>query len=72
MNNMFAYSTVLKTVYVSDKFVTDSLTKYTDMFKSSTKLVGGAGTVYDADHIDKEYARVDGGTSLPGYFTLKN
>ena len=42
------------------------------MFGLSTNLVGGAGTKYDANHVDKTYARIDGGASLPGYFTLKN
>ncbi len=34
-------------------------------------LVGGAGTKYDSTNIDKTYARIDGGTSNPGYFTSK-
>ena len=36
-----------------------------------TNLVGGAGTTYNSSKIDKTYARIDGGTSNPGYFTLK-
>ena len=32
---------------------------------------GGAGTKYDASHVSKTYARIDGGTSNPGYFTAK-
>ena len=42
------------------------------MFKDCTSLVGGQGTTYDADHVDAEYAHIDGGTSNPGYFTDKN
>ena len=30
------------------------------------------GTAYDENHTDKAYARIDGGTSNPGYFTAKN
>ena len=41
------------------------------MFLSSTNLVGGSGTKYNSSHIDKTYARIDGGTSNPGYFTEK-
>jgi hypothetical protein len=42
------------------------------MFTSSTYLIGGAGTTYDANHVDKEYARVDDPQNgKPGYFTLK-
>lgn len=39
------------------------------MFLNCTQLVGGNGTTYDANHIDAEYARVDGENGLPGYFT---
>ena len=41
------------------------------MFGLSTNLIGGARTKYDANHVDKEYARIDGGTCSLGYFTLK-
>ena len=41
------------------------------MFTGCTSLVGGQGTVYDSTKVDKTYARIDGGTSSPGYFTLK-
>ena len=71
MSNMFNSATNLKTIYASDKFNTDSVTTSTKMFTNSTNLVGGAGTKYDANHVDKTYARIDGGTSNPGYFTLK-
>ena len=41
------------------------------MFKNCTSLVGGQGTVYNSSKINKTYARIDGGTSSPGYFTGK-
>jgi hypothetical protein len=42
------------------------------MFNRDTELVGGAGTTYDSNHIDVEYARVDDpDNGKPGYFTLK-
>ena len=69
MNYMFQNSTKLTTIYVSDKFNTDNVTTSTNMFLSSTKLIGGAGTKYDSTKTDKTYARIDGGTSNPGYFT---
>ena len=71
MVQMF-YGTDSSVIYVSDKFVTDKVTSSSNMFKLSTKLVGGAGTVYNSSYVDKTYARIDGGTALPGYFTLKN
>ena len=42
------------------------------MFADCLKLVGGAGTVFDANHVDYTYAHIDGGTANPGYFTDKN
>lgn len=68
---MFYNCSSLKTIYVSDKFVTTNVTDSESMFLTGN-IVGGSGTTYDANHVDKEYARVDGGTALPGYFTLKN
>jgi hypothetical protein len=39
------------------------------MFNGCTKLVGGMGTAYDANHVDAAYAHIDGGPSNPGYFS---
>ena len=69
MSGMFTSSTNLKTIYVSNKFNTNNVTSSSGMFYNCTNLVGGAGTKYDDNHVDKEYARIDGGTSNPGYFT---
>ena len=69
MMNMFQGSSNLKTIYGSSKFVTTAVTNSTDMFKGATSLVGGAGTKYNSSYVDKTYARIDGGTSNPGYFT---
>ena len=69
MMNMFQGSSNLKTIYGSSKFVTTAVTNSTDMFKGATSLVGGAGTKYNSSYVDKTYARIDGGTSSPGYFT---
>ena len=71
MSYMFYSATNLKTIYASDKFNTGSVTTSTKMFTNSTKLVGGAGTTYNSSYVDKTYARIDGGTSNPGYFTAK-
>ena len=71
MSNMFADSVNLKTIYSSNKFNTDTVTDSTSMFNSCRSLVGGLGTKYDSTKVDKTYARIDGGTSNPGYFTSK-
>ena len=72
MMYMFQGSSNLKTIYGSSKFVTTAVTSSTGMFSGCTKLIGGAGTKYDSTKTDKTYARIDGGTSNPGYFTAKN
>ena len=72
MTYMFYNNTNLKTIYASDKFNTNAVTSSSNMFYNTTRLVGGAGTTYNSSYVDKTYARIDGGTSSPGYFTLKN
>ena len=69
MNGMFNDSTLLTTIYASDKFNTYNVMYSTDMFTGCTNLVGGTGTKYNSSYVDKTYARIDGGTSNPGYFT---
>ena len=69
MSYMFSSIRNLKTIYVSNKFNTNNITSSTNMFTNSTNLVGGNGTKYNSFYIDKTYARIDGGTSNPGYFT---
>lgn len=72
MKGMFYDCSKLTTIYVAPASDwSSSEAPSDDMFKGCTKLVGGAGTVYDSEKIDKTYARVDGGTTSPGYFTVK-
>lgn len=61
----------LKTVYVSSSFDTSAVTNSVYMFTGCKVIVGGDGTTYDPNHVDKEYARVDNLPSTPGYFTEK-
>ena len=69
MSFMLSSSANLTTIYVSNKFNTDNVTDSSYMFYNSTNLVGGAGTKYNSSYVDKTYARIDNGTSNPGYFT---
>ncbi len=72
---MFQSCSELETIYVPndlDRSSSTIITDSTEMFLSCPKLKGGTGTEYDAEKIDKTYARVDGGTTSPGYFTVKN
>ena len=71
MRDMFKSCSKLTKIYVSSAFNTNSVTNSLDMFNECTSLKGGEGTAYDSDKIDKTYARIDGGTSAPGYFTEK-
>ena len=41
------------------------------MFDGCGNLVGGSGTTFNRHKAGKEYARIDGGTSAPGYLTAK-
>lgn len=68
---MFRLCSSLKTIYSNSNWNTSTNTESTDMFSDCTSLVGGKGTKYDENHVDKTYACPDGGTSSPGYFTLK-
>lgn len=69
---MFEGCSSLKTIYVGESWSTANVKYGDEMFIGCTNLVGGAGTVYDADHVDVSYAHIDGGPSNPGYFTDKN
>ena len=68
---MFYGCSNLRTIYASEGWSTEAMTNSTQMFNYATSLVGGKGTTYDVNHIDKAYAHIDGGTSNPGYFSEK-
>ena len=72
MSAMFWGCAKLTTIYVASEWSTAKVEYGDNMFTGCTKLVGGAGTVYDADHVDYSYAHIDGGPTNPGYFTDKN
>ena len=69
MTCMFYGCTNLRTIYVGNGWSTAAATDSEQMFYNCSNLVGGQGTTYDANHIDKTYAHIDGGPSNPGYFT---
>ena len=71
--NMFYRNRSLTTIWASDYFVTTSAKQATQsMFGECNSLVGGAGTVFDANKATVTYARIDGGPGNPGYFTAKD
>ena len=59
----------LNIIYVGSGWSTEAVTESGNMFAGCTNLIGGAGTIYDANHTDHTYAHIDGGASNPGYFT---
>ena len=71
MTGMFNSSTNLTTIYVGDSWDTSAASNSIELFTGCTSLVGGKGTTYDANHVDVDYAHIDGGPSNPGYFTEK-
>lgn len=79
MAGMFNGCNNLKTIYVSEYnsetnegWTTSLVTDSVNMFVNSINLVGGNGTIYDANHLDVTYARIDT-ADAPGYFTnIKN
>ena len=69
---MLAGCMSLTTIYCASDWT--KLTALTDdksvsMFTSCTKLKGGKGTAYNSSVVNRAYARPDGGTEAPGYFT---
>ena len=67
---MFWDCTNLKTIYATD-WNTSRVKDDRFMFYECPNLIGGNGTKYDSNHVGKDYACIDGGTSRPGYFTKK-
>jgi len=68
---MFYDCDKLKTVYVSENFVTTSVTDSYGMFANCKNIVGGNGTAFNSKYITATYAKIDGGENDPGYFTYK-
>lgn len=63
MEGMFLRYTNLQAIYVGNGWSTTAVTKSDRMFSYCPMLKGSQGTAYDANHVDKTYARIDGSTS---------
>lgn len=70
MQNLFNNCSNLTTIYASSSWTTTGITTSESLFTNCTKLVGGNGTVYSAEKISLEYAKIDL-ADVPGYFTSK-
>lgn len=74
MSYMFSNCVLLKVIYASNKWSTRSVSEGQHMFLGCRNLVGGKGTVchgYNFSELTHSYAKIDGGESDPGYFTLR-
>lgn len=72
MRAMFHTAMNVKTIYVSDGWNIDGVLIADNMFSNTISIQGEKNTNFDWDYIDKTYARIDEGISLPGYFTTSN
>ncbi len=70
MSWMFSRCSSLSSIYVGETWATEQVTNSNGMFSDCTNLIGGMGTTYDANHTDKAYAHIDGGSSNPGYLSM--
>ena len=68
MDFMFGDCYELTTIYCSKDWSSTSASS-DNMFGACRKLVGGNGTAFDSNVTNATYARPDGGTASPGYFT---
>ena len=68
MRMMFGSCWELTTICCDKDWSTSQADSYI-MFSGCKKLVGDKGTAWDGDVLDARYARPDGGTYNPGYFT---
>ena len=68
---MFSGCESLKTIYVGTGWNTSKVKESNSMFSRCDSLVGGKGTEYDSEIVDKTRAKIDGGKVNPGYFTAK-
>ncbi len=66
---MFYNCNNLRTIFGGDGWNTNRVALSTNMFYNCTQLAGDQGTTFDASHVNKAYAHLDGGTSNPGYFS---
>lgn len=67
---MFENCSALTTITCDDDWSQyTTLATSGSMFSNCNAIKGGKGTTYNSSHIDKSYARPDGGAAAPGYFT---
>ena len=68
MNSLFNGCRNLITIIVGNNFVVDNAST-TEMFTNCNALLGYSGTKYNSNYDNGSYARLDGGSANPGYFS---
>ena len=71
MNCTFENCKNLKTIYVGKGWNTSNVKESKEMFRNCPNLIGGKGTKFNPEVIDKNRAIIDGGKANPGYLTAK-
>ena len=69
MGRMFFNCKSLNTIYATTDFIAPSSSE--NMFYSCTSLKGEKDTNFSSNKVHDDYARIDGGTDNPGYFSVK-
>ena len=69
--NMFDGCSNLTTIYVSSAWNVGAVEISDEMFYNCTSLIGGQGTEFDSNYIDKTRAIIDEGVTNPGYLTYE-
>ena len=68
---MFRFCSLLRTIYINTlTWDMSGVTNSKNMFLDCKKILGCRGTVYDVNHIDKDYAQLDYGGGSPGYLSI--
>ena len=68
MSRMFYQCDSLETIYVSDKFKTNNVSQWYDMFWNNYSLIWWNWTKFDSNYVDYDYATIDAADN-PWYFT---
>ncbi len=71
IRSLFVNCSELVTIYTDPTLDLSSANVGTEAFYMAKKIVGGQGSTSSYYGNNKTYARIDGGTSNPGYFTAK-
>ena len=69
MGRMFFNCKSLNTIYATTDFIAPNNSE--NMFYSCNRLKGEKDTNHSGSKVHGEYARIDGGTDNPGYFSVK-